>query len=559
MDNKKITQLLNSLKSAGKIVVLTGRGIENSAWFNALGEREKLKLLASIPKVATYENLITNPDVVHEWITLYRNMVKKSEPTAIHKYIAQLQRLKDVVVITQAIDGMFYKAGCRKVIELYGNLMENKCPECGRVTYWEENISTHCPRCGTRYRPGIVLFGENFNAEVMEKAFEACSRCDVLLMIDCSMDTSPIPELFRTAQSADVFIVTINEKAPAILRNSTFCIQENSAKILKRIVEELTGKVRTPSPISEILRNIKIGTAQKFENLEIFPLFNDRTSSLSYKLMNDAIASGELVVDEINEGGSVPQLRFKNNGAHKVLILEGEQIVGLKQNRVVNTSILIKEKSELIVPVSCVEQGRWGKYDRSKKAYAESVASAHLRARMKQDLLKNLKDRGTYSADQGRIWEKVEAYQLKAKMMSQTKAYRDYEIALEKRLSNFKKRFKWEDKQVGFIALINGKFAALDIFDKPDVAAKLKDKLIQSCAIDAYDRRDEKQAPKTSKNPQGIIDKLISADWQALAPLGEGEHLETGDEEINASGLMVQNTLIHLSAFPKENPNGHLI
>lgn len=68
-------------------------------------------------------------------------------------------------------------------------------------------------------------------------------------------------------------------------------------------------------------------------------------------------------------------------------MLEGEQIIGLKQNRIVNMSILIKENSELPVPVSCVEEGRWGVDNRRKKPYSDSIASANLRARIKEDLM----------------------------------------------------------------------------------------------------------------------------------------------------------------------------
>lgn len=145
MEKEKVELLKSKLESANKIAIITGRGIENSAWFNGPEEGEKLKLLASIPKVATLEHLISHPNIINEWITLYREIIQKTEPSPLHKYIAELQRHKNVYIITESIDGMFFKAGCKRVVQLYGNIMENKCPECGKVSYWDENHISICP------------------------------------------------------------------------------------------------------------------------------------------------------------------------------------------------------------------------------------------------------------------------------------------------------------------------------------------------------------------------------------------------------------------------------
>lgn len=552
MENEKIALLKSKLESANKIAILTGRGIENSVWFNELEERERLKLLASIPKVATVENLISHPNIIHEWITLYRKIIKRAGPSPLHKYIAELQRLKNVFIITEAVDGMFFKAGCKRVIELYGNIMENRCPECGRVSYWDEDESSICPRCGSQFRPGIVLFGEDLNTEVMNKALDICSTCDMMMIIDSSLETDPIPHLFIAARDNDAFIATIQRRFSPLLRQSSLCIQANPVDILEKIIQEPARKIEAKSPMAEMLASIKIGDRQRYENLEIFPLFNTRSSPVYYSLVDEAMRKGDLIIEEIGEYGRVPQLFFKNKGAEKVLVVEGAQIIGLKQNRIINMSILIKENSELIVPVSCVEKGRWGEYNRRKRPYSESIASAHLRAQIKKDLIKNMKARGEYSADQEKVWRKTLEYLVHEKINSQTEAYHDYEKALQNELQRFKKNFRWQSQQIGFIAFINGEFSLLDIFDKAEVASKIKDKLIQSCAVDAYDRKATKQKIKNSPNPQKIIDKLSLMDWEELKPIGEGQHLNAEDEEITASALICQDTLIHLSASPTE-------
>jgi ARG and Rhodanese-Phosphatase-superfamily-associated Protein domain len=39
--------------------------------------------------------------------------------------------------------------------------------------------------------------------------------------------------------------------------------------------------------------------------------------------------------------------------------MEGEEVVGAKQNRTINLSILVPAQAEVIAPVTCVEAGRW--------------------------------------------------------------------------------------------------------------------------------------------------------------------------------------------------------
>ena len=42
-----------------------------------------------------------------------------------------------------------------------------------------------------------------------------------------------------------------------------------------------------------------------------------------------------------------------------VLLVDGEELIGAKQNRVLNLSILIPAKQRCVIPICCVEAGRW--------------------------------------------------------------------------------------------------------------------------------------------------------------------------------------------------------
>jgi hypothetical protein len=91
----------------------------------------------------------------------------------------------------------------------------------------------------------------------------------------------------------------------------------------------------------------------------MFPLLNGGGHTRSYQTLREALAAGTLRVTEVSEGGSVPRLSAVNDGDKAVLILDGEELVGAKQNRIANLTILVPAKRTIPIPVSCVEAGRW--------------------------------------------------------------------------------------------------------------------------------------------------------------------------------------------------------
>src|SRR5580693_4631956 len=105
---------------------------------------------------------------------------------------------------------------------------------------------------------------------------------------------------------------------------------------------------------------VRIGDPIRHESLAVFPLFiMEPGGNVDYLLSDEALAGGAVTVEELNEAGSVPNLLVDNQTDALVLFLEGEELRGAKQNRVLNTSVLVAAHSRTTLPVSCVEQGRW--------------------------------------------------------------------------------------------------------------------------------------------------------------------------------------------------------
>jgi len=107
--------------------------------------------------------------------------------------------------------------------------------------------------------------------------------------------------------------------------------------------------------VFEALRSVDLGPSRSFENLSILPLLRNEEWPPDYVTLDEALAGGSVAITELGDGGSVPELLVTNSGQMPVLLLDGEELVGAKQNRVLNLTILVAAQSTLTIPVSCVE------------------------------------------------------------------------------------------------------------------------------------------------------------------------------------------------------------
>src|SRR5712664_2604068 len=133
--------------------------------------------------------------------------------------------------------------------------------------------------------------------------------------------------------------------------------------------------------LQEEFARIEIGQASQIRNLKLFPLIRRNASQpLDYLLLEDGIAQGKVRVTELSGGGSVPELSITNTAELPVLLVDGEELVGAKQNRVLNLTILVPAKHTTVIPVSCVEAGRWSRAGSDLRT-ADHVMYSGLRAK----------------------------------------------------------------------------------------------------------------------------------------------------------------------------------
>ena len=136
-----------------------------------------------------------------------------------------------------------------------------------------------------------------------------------------------------------------------------------------------------------------------------FPLMGGRAGRPPYDTLKEALDAGTVTVAEVSEGGSVPRLALENRGERPVLVIDGEELVGAKQNRVLNLTILAPAGKSIVIPVSCVEQGRWNYRSRHFEDH-DRVLFSKARAAKAARVSECKACRGGNEADQGEVWER---------------------------------------------------------------------------------------------------------------------------------------------------------
>jgi hypothetical protein len=193
----------------------------------------------------------------------------------------------------------------------------------------------------------------------------------------------------------------------------------------------------------------------------VFPLFSDGNGGVEYRLSDEALADESVAVEEVDESGSVPDLLVENKGDIRVLFLEGEELIGAKQNRILNTSVLVAAHSKTKIPVSCVEQGRWG-YRSRYFGSSGSHSSPSLRRVVKSSVSRAIRAKRGHSSDQGAVWKEVACLHATHGVSSDTSAMSDAYDMHRGRIEEYQDRLKYVEGATGAAVAIGNKIVAFD-------------------------------------------------------------------------------------------------
>jgi len=233
-------KLLERLKSAYTVGVLTGAGISAASGVPTFRGENGLWKKFRPEELATFDAFSGNPELVWEWYNWRRDLIKKIRPNLAHYALVDFEQIfPDFALVTQNVDNLHQLAGSKKVIELHGNIMRNKCSQCNKPYFGQFDLEKgipHCPDCGGLIRPDVVWFGEMLPAQAIAEAQELAMRSEVFFSIGTSSTVEPAASLPYIAKGNGAYIVEINTETTPLTQAADEHLSGSADKILPELV-----------------------------------------------------------------------------------------------------------------------------------------------------------------------------------------------------------------------------------------------------------------------------------------------------------------------------------
>lgn len=282
--------------------------------------------------------------------------------------------------------------------------------------------------------------------------------------------------------------------------------------------------------------------------LALFPIFTSAVPAERYRTGPGATRRRTIAIHE-TDGGNVPELTVVNTDHRPVLLLEGETILGNRQHRTLNVSVLVPAGQTMAIPVSCVEQGRWGAATASRRS--SSLAPARLRSAKLTTVHDRLSEGGRRDADQGEVWNQVAAYVTSHHVDSATDALEDVHAARATDVAKLLGRTGPLDGQRGVVAVAGGRILGLDLFDKPGTLDRYWKSLVGAYALDAL-MEDASAAveARLADEAEAFLREVLQADGADVSGVGQGDEIHLRGERVVGHALVWDDAVVHLSAFP---------
>lgn len=234
-------EVVRILRQAHQVVVLTGAGISAESGVPTFRDPQDGLWSRFRPQdLATRAAFERDPRLVWNWYQWRRRLIRQAQANAGHLALVRMEALlPGFTLVTQNVDGLHALAGSRRLYELHGNIMRNRCYREGRLMEpapGDAGEPPVCPGCGAWLRPDVVWFGESLPQQALDAALEATAKCDVFFAIGTSAAVSPAAELPLMALQGGALVVEINPEPTRLTGNVQVSLRGPAAALLSRLV-----------------------------------------------------------------------------------------------------------------------------------------------------------------------------------------------------------------------------------------------------------------------------------------------------------------------------------
>ncbi len=295
--------------------------------------------------------------------------------------------------------------------------------------------------------------------------------------------------------------------------------------------------------------NFNVSEPVEKNNITTFFLSSIEKNNNKYLSFSEAIAKNQVQISEVNKEGLLTKLSVSNKSSDNIIILNGELIIGtqIRQDRIVDSTVLIPGYATVLINTFCGEQYRWSPRLSNKISTSESLYFSSGRAN-------NAADINTKLSKQCRIWseisEKISDFNVKSFTNSVDQIYKKKKVNVEE-IVNF---FKIPSEAVGVALGINHQLVNIDIFSNNCMLQIYLPKIIRSIALDSFKKISKKSYLK-KKDVHRFLRQIHQANKQKRKVVEGtlGEELQFNSESVAGSILYHKEQTVHFSAFVKEN------
>ena len=241
---KMFDNVSQNLINSQKIVFVTGAGISQESGIPTFRGKDGYWRKHDPMKLASIDAFFDDPHLVWEWYEDRRKNILMAKPNEGHFAIANMEKFRDVTVLTQNIDGLHQRSGSTNVLELHGSIIRIKCTVCdfsGDIIEDFESLPPKC-ECGNILRPDVVWFGEALSEEVWKNAIKEASKCDVMIIAGTSLAVSPANTLPIYAKQNGATLIEVNPEKTVMSNDMDLSIQTTSTNALPKMLSVLKNK-----------------------------------------------------------------------------------------------------------------------------------------------------------------------------------------------------------------------------------------------------------------------------------------------------------------------------
>ena len=305
--------------------------------------------------------------------------------------------------------------------------------------------------------------------------------------------------------------------------------------------------------LNDYFSNLSYLDVQSFKNISIIGVETVTSNDKIVDLLplKKGLDLGLVTISECEDGPSVNRVSVKNNAVTPLLILDSEELMGAKQNRIANNTYIIPAKTRMDIGVSCTEEGRWSSSFSDFK-YSDHFASSSVRRAKSEEIYKSLNRDGTRSPNQSRVWSEIndEIYSLDVE--SDTSALRDMYTINKNRFEEYQSHFPIQENQTGSIIFINGKLVGVELFHDSNLYKNYHDKIVESYIPNAIKSGGETLA-KVDYDVllKDFIDNILDSNPESFDIHGLNDEYRIDDENITGSITLLNDDIISSSLFRK--------